>query len=125
MAKSPFYLCFLVLVALKCHGQKLPNKSTEIEPFFIDQPDNVTIVSGKKVLLKCVVGNTQGRSVQWTFDNFGLGLDRGLTDWPHLRMVGANPKSKSFLYQSIFFLFFSSYEFPGVKIIIFDLVCYF
>ena len=115
MAKSPFYLCFLVLVALKCHGQKLPNKSTEIEPFFIDQPDNVTIVSGKKVLLKCVVGNTQGRSVQWTFDNFGLGLDRGLTDWPHLRMVGANPKSKSFLYQSIFFLVLQFVRIPGSK----------
>lgn len=66
------------------------------EPFFIEEPDNVTIIAGKKVLLKCVVGNTRGRPVQWTFDNFGLGLDRGLTDWPHLRMVGANPASKSF-----------------------------
>lgn len=72
-------------------GQRL----TSEDPFFIEEPDNVTVITGKKVMLQCVIGNGNGRSAQWTFDNFGLGLDRGLTDWPHLRMVGANPKSKS------------------------------
>ena len=68
-------------------------------PFFVEEPDNITIIAGKKALLRCVVGNVNGRPVQWTFDNFGLGVDRGLSDYPQLRMVGANPQSKSiFIY---------------------------
>lgn len=63
-------------------------------PFFVEEPDNITIIAGKKALLRCVVGNVNGRPVQWTFDNFGLGVDRGLSDYPQLRMVGANPQSK-------------------------------
>ena len=66
-------------------------------PFFVEEPDNITIIAGKKALLRCVVGNVNGRPVQWTFDNFGLGVDRGLSDYPQLRMVGANPQSKSIL----------------------------
>lgn len=88
-----WFLLIFALCSPNTLGQKLPPHNNE--PFFVEEPDNVTVIAGKKVLLKCVVGNTQGRPVQWTFDNFGLGLDRGLTDWPHLRMVGANPKSKS------------------------------
>ena len=75
-------------------GPKMPRDSDQ--PFFIEEPDNVTVIAGRKVLLRCVVGgNGNGRPVQWTFDNFGLGVDRGLSDYPQLRMVGANPKSKS------------------------------
>ena len=87
MLKAIFLVClFLGLTS----GQRLSQ-----DPFFVEEPENVTIITGKKVMLKCVIGNANGRSAQWTFDNFGLGLDRGLTDWPHLRMVGASPKSKS------------------------------
>ena len=88
-------LFLMVFMALTCRGQTLqdqPPRGDEA-PFFRQEPDNVTVIAGKKVLLKCVIGNARGRAVQWTFDNFGLGLDRGLTDWPHLRMVGANPQS--------------------------------
>ena len=87
MLKAFLFFCFLVYLT---SGQRLSQ-----DPFFIEEPENVTIITGKKVILKCVIGNANGRSAQWTFDNFGLGLDRGLTDWPHLRMVGASPKSKS------------------------------
>ena len=71
--------------------------ASSTDPFFIQEPENVTVIAGKQVMLKCVVGNGQDRKVQWTFDDFGLGVDRRLSDWPHLRMVGANPKSKFFL----------------------------
>ena len=75
-------------------GPETPRNSDQ--PFFVEEPDNITVISGRKVLLRCVVGgNGNGRPVQWTFDNFGLGVDRGLSDYPQLRMVGANPKSKS------------------------------
>ena len=87
MLKAFLFFCSLVYLT---SGQRLSP-----DPFFIEEPENVTIITGKKVILKCVIGNANGRSAQWTFDNFGLGLDRGLTDWPHLRMVGASPKSKS------------------------------
>ena len=93
--RSPFL--FLVFMALTCRGQMLQPQQDE-DPFFIEEPDNVTVIAGKKVLLKCVIGNARGRSVQWTFDNFGLGQDRGLAVWPHLRMVGANLQSKSLFF---------------------------
>ena len=81
---------------------RLPRQTSHAQadpdtPFFVEEPDNITIIAGKKALLRCVVGNVNGRPVQWTFDNFGLGVDRGLSDYPQLRMVGANPQSKSIL----------------------------
>ena len=92
-------------MTLTSQGQMLPAGPTQIShaqadpdtPFFVEEPDNITIIAGKKALLRCVVGNVNGRPVQWTFDNFGLGVDRGLSDYPQLRMVGANPQSKSIL----------------------------
>ena len=87
-------------------GQSLPETPRNSDqPFFVEEPDNITVISGKKVLLRCVVGNGNGRPVQWTFDNFGLGVDRGLSDYPQLRMVGANPKSKSCHYLFILLRF--------------------
>ena len=105
MLKAFLFFCSLVYLT---SGQRLSP-----DPFFIEEPENVTIITGKKVILKCVIGNANGRSAQWTFDNFGLGLDRGLTDWPHLRMVGASPKSKSKLFTFPFNLtdFFWQFEF--------------
>ena len=78
-------------------AQTSPAQADPDTPFFVEEPDNITIIAGKKALLRCVVGNVNGRPVQWTFDNFGLGVDRGLSDYPQLRMVGANPQSKSIL----------------------------
>lgn len=99
-SQPPLSILVLWLTFCACRGQSFARREDNQEPFFIEEPDNVTIIAGKKVLLKCMVGNTQGRPVQWTFDNFGLGLDRGLRDWPHLRMVGVNPQSKSIILAS-------------------------
>ena len=100
MAPRSPTLCFLVFMTLTSQGQMLPAGHAQADPdtpFFEEEPDNITIIAGKKALLRCVVGNVNGRPVQWTFDNFGLGVDRGLSDYPQLRMVGANPQSKSIL----------------------------
>ena len=92
-------------MTLTSQGQMLPAGHAQSDPdtpFFDEEPDNITIIAGKKALLRCVVGNVNGRPVQWTFDNFGLGVDRGLSDYPQLRMVGANPQSKSILILILF-----------------------
>ena len=86
------YFILLVTCVPVIRGQRLHSASDE--PFFIQEPDNVTVISGKSVVLKCVVGNSQNRKVQWTYDDFGLGVDRKLSDWDHLQMIGANPQSK-------------------------------
>ena len=92
----------IAIIARKEALLRLPRQTSHAQtdsdtPFFVEEPDNITIIAGKKALLRCVVGNVNGRPVQWTFDNFGLGVDRGLSDYPQLRMVGANPQSKSIL----------------------------
>ena len=99
------WLYFILLVSVPVtviRGQRLHSASDE--PFFIQEPDNVTVISGKSVVLKCVVGNSQNRKVQWTYDDFGLGVDRKLSDWDHLQMIGANPQSKF----SFYFIFASA-----------------
>ena len=44
---------------------------------FSSQPSDVTVNLGEEVTLPCVVVNRRG-IVQWTRDNFGLGIDRDL-----------------------------------------------
>ena len=99
--RSPFL--FLVFMTLTTRGQMLPStpNNESDKPFFVEEPDNITVIAGKKVILRCVVGNAKGRPVQWTFDNFGLGQDRGLSVYPQLRMIGPNPQSKSIFYTYI------------------------
>ena len=67
-------------------------------PFFIDEPENITTRVDEKVILKCRIGNTQDKSAQWTRNGFGLGQERALNDWPNLRMIGHNKKSKTSIY---------------------------
>ena len=40
--------------------------------FFVERPENVTAREGEDVLLKCRVGNLQGK-VQWTRNGFAMG----------------------------------------------------
>ena len=40
--------------------------------FFIERPANQTVNEGEDILLKCKVGNLQGR-VQWTRNGFAMG----------------------------------------------------
>jgi hypothetical protein len=92
-------LLLLLLISLLAlagvRGQQLPSSgSSPTDPFFIEEPDNVTVIAGKNVLLKCLTGNSRGRKVQWTYDDFGLGNDRRLIDWTNLRMVGQDLESR-------------------------------
>ena len=98
------FMNFFVLsscVAGVIRGQNFAASASEAPgPFFIHEPENVTVIAGKRVMLKCVVGNNDlNRKVQWTFDDFGLGVDRRLSDWPHLRMVGNNPNGKKIFFK--------------------------
>ena len=88
-----FILLLTSSVIVVSRGQHMPSMGST-DPFFIQEPENVTVIAGKRVMLKCVVGNSQERKVQWTQNDFGLGVDRKLNDWPHMRMVGAHPQSK-------------------------------
>ena len=97
------FIVLLSCVAGVIRGQKFASSTSEATatgPFFIHEPENVTVIAGKRVMLKCVVGkNDLNRKVQWTFDDFGLGVDRRLSDWPHLRMVGNNPNGKKIFFK--------------------------
>ena len=105
------FMNFIVLsscVAGVIRGQKFASSVSEAtaDPFFIHEPENVTVIAGKRVMLKCVVGkNELNRNVQWTFNDFGLGIDRRLSDWPHLRMVGNNPNGKIRSFKHFYFYF--------------------
>ena len=43
--------------------------------FFLERPQNVTAREGEDVLLKCRVGNLQGKA-QWTRNGFAMGQCR-------------------------------------------------
>ena len=47
--------------------------------FFVERPENVTAREGEDVLLKCRVGNLQGK-VQWTRNGFAMGAYVVYTD---------------------------------------------
>uniref|UniRef100_A0ABM5F3A1 Kin of IRRE-like protein 1 n=1 Tax=Pogona vitticeps TaxID=103695 RepID=A0ABM5F3A1_9SAUR len=55
---------------------------------FIEEPEDQTVVAGKRTVLSCVVLNYSG-IVQWTKDGLALGMGQGLKAWPRYRIVGA------------------------------------
>ncbi len=56
-------------------------------------PEDRTAVTGERVVLPCRTAKVEAR-VQWTQDEFGLGMDRQLVDWDRYRIVG-NDKRES------------------------------
>ena len=65
-------------------------------PAFLEEPKDVTAKIGDRILLPCKIANAEGGLVQWTRDGFGLGGGRE-TDFPGIRVIGANPESKTLL----------------------------
>ena len=55
---------------------------------FSSQPGDVTVNLGTSLTLPCTVVDRRGQ-VQWTRDNFGLGVDRQLAGFSRYSMVGA------------------------------------
>jgi hypothetical protein len=48
------------------------SSSSGLSQYFIERPSNMTVREGDNILLKCRVGNLQGR-VQWTRNGFAMG----------------------------------------------------
>ena len=88
--------------------QSFPNGVNK-EPYFIEEPYDITIKENSRTVLPCKIAGLDrqvidggGAHVQWTKDGFGLGTGRQLDDWPHFRMVGPNLESKSYyLFYSV------------------------
>ena len=75
-------LLLLTASLLTLPSHTLPSQS------FSAQPSDVTVNLGSSLSLPCQVVGRRGE-VQWTRDNFGLGVDRELGGFRRYRMVGA------------------------------------
>ncbi|XP_068109619.1 kin of IRRE-like protein 1 [Hyperolius riggenbachi] len=60
--------------------------SQAVQPRFLQEPSDQTVVAGQRVVLSCVVLNYSG-IVQWTKDGLALGLGN-LKIWPRYQVVG-------------------------------------
>lgn len=56
---------------------------------FSRQPSNITAWVGETVILPCEVEGRRGH-VQWTRNQFGMGIDPSLPEWPRMTMVSNN-----------------------------------
>lgn len=74
-----YFLCILLYLYLT---QRVSATQT-----FLQQPSDVTVNEGDNITLPCKVSNRRG-NVQWTRDDFGLGIDRQLSGFPRYQMVG-------------------------------------
>merc|ERR1711915_177638 len=66
-------------------SQQLTVNGGLVGQYFITTPTNLTVNTGTKVTLPCVVGNIAG-ACQWTKDGFGLGTDRQLPNYDRFTM---------------------------------------
>lgn len=62
----------------------LPPKATYK---FLKQPQNLLAQLGSTITLPCVISQAYG-TVQWTKNNFGLGIDRNLSAYNRYSMIG-------------------------------------
>ena len=60
-----------------------------VEQRFLREPPDQTAAVGEHVTLPCRVENKMG-NIQWTRDDFGLGLNRNLKGFERYRMSGSN-----------------------------------
>lgn len=74
------FLSFLVLVA-SCHGYQ--------EQRFAMEPQDQSAIVGSRVTLPCRVENKVG-NLQWTKDDFGLGMNRNLSGYDRYAMIGSD-----------------------------------
>ncbi|CAG9810354.1 unnamed protein product [Chironomus riparius] len=70
------------LVTTASHPQ-IPQKPYK----FIEEPDDIRAQYGTSLTLNCVISHTNG-TIQWTKNDFGLGVDRNLTAYKKYSMVG-------------------------------------
>lgn len=74
-------IALLFLVAVPCaDGQ---------QQYFMERPQNTSVREGHTAILRCKVGNQQGRA-QWTKDGFALGFDRSIAAFPRYAVTGSD-----------------------------------
>ncbi|CAK1595000.1 unnamed protein product [Parnassius mnemosyne] len=78
--RSMCYLVFFAVIGV-CSGY--------IEQKFAMEPQDQTAVVGSRVTLPCRVENKVGQ-LQWTKDDFGLGLHRDLSGYDRYKMIGSD-----------------------------------
>ncbi|KAJ0170539.1 hypothetical protein K1T71_013910 [Dendrolimus kikuchii] len=79
---SNFFVCYFVLCCVQvCCGYQ--------EQKFAMEPQDQTAVAGSRVTLPCRVENKAGQ-LQWTKDDFGLGLHRDLSGYDRYKMIGSD-----------------------------------
>ena len=67
----------------------LPTPVLLVEQRFLREPPDQTASVGEHVTLPCRVENKMG-NLQWTRDDFGLGLNRNLKGFDRYRMSGSD-----------------------------------
>jgi hypothetical protein len=67
----------------------LPTPVLLVEQRFLREPPDQTAAVGEHVTLPCRVENKMG-NLQWTRDDFGLGLNRNLKGFDRYRMSGSD-----------------------------------
>ncbi|XP_013197490.1 irregular chiasm C-roughest protein [Amyelois transitella] len=77
------YLCFFIVL---CQGFCVCGYR---EQKFAMEPQDQTAVIGSRVTLPCRVENKTGQ-LQWTKDDFGLGLHRDLSGYDRYKMIGSD-----------------------------------
>ncbi|KAG6439032.1 hypothetical protein O3G_MSEX000426 [Manduca sexta] len=82
---SALVFSFLVFVDV-CGGYQ--------EQKFAMEPQDQTAVVGSRVTLPCRVENKAGQ-LQWTKDDFGLGLHRDLSGYDRYKMIGSDEEGNS------------------------------
>ena len=75
--------CYALLLLL------LSSSVISLEQRFLREPPDQTAAVGEHVTLPCRVENKEG-NIQWTRDDFGLGLNRNLAGFDRYRMSGSD-----------------------------------
>ena len=76
----------VMILVVMLNSEQVSVQGGLVGQYFVTTPKNMTVNSGTKVSLQCVVGNMAG-NCQWTRDGFGLGLDRQLLSFPRYLMA--------------------------------------
>nr|QRF78294.1 Nephrin [Lineus viridis] len=76
---------FLILTSL-VYILVLRTVYCQVQSFRV-KPNDTIVVQGQTIILKCEVGNQQGR-VQWTKDGFALGFSRDIPGYSRYSMLG-------------------------------------
>uniref|UniRef100_A0A0N8CD86 Down syndrome cell adhesion molecule n=1 Tax=Daphnia magna TaxID=35525 RepID=A0A0N8CD86_9CRUS len=79
-------LLLITLLSTSCDGQQQ-------QQYFTERPQNTSVREGQMAVLRCKVGNQQGRA-QWTKDGFALGFERTIPSFPRYTIMGSEEQGE-------------------------------